>query len=1624
MKKFELIVLSAIIALLMSCAQLTGDSEKEGEAGGDGTTTTVSGILVDKDGNPIQGATVSIVGDSATPDISKEDGSFSIGGVKPGNHTIYIYHADYKDTSQLEVEVSAGQKYEIKDSIQLVWNYHIIKGRAVSGNQALAATGVAIPRTMLNATTDGEGIFVFDKIPINYKSVKLMANHHRNGTGETVLTKLTQYDTTFLESDIEVETPGARVSGVVLDKYGEPISGITVQSAGGGSQDKTGPDGSYTLTNVPKGEKGVMIEVPEEENQGVTGAVMGFEADNTIMGMNIQLRDAPTLSNGMKLETVDQIVNEESNDVTLQVFPQTTDSIEIKQYDWKIKNGSSLGSTEIPELDVSLSQLQSGLSKRSADSKSGLRDVEVVVTAVNKDGDEASNTFSVQLRSPNPILLNVGGFSKGNEKPSDTITIIEDNWATMTFLPYDVFGGIDTIQWVWGDGDDWIAVDSGFTIAAHKYVDDGEYTAVIRLVDREGNLAKDSVHVIVKKSSLEQPKHVEPWNGYICLKDNETVKLKWDPVNGNAVSYNVYMDDRNYPPSDLLAKDITETEYEAVIDSGKTYFWMIEAVSGPESNTSGDIWKIQGKTNIEYKDFLVSPRQDSTLEVWTVKLSWKKENDAKYRVYTGYTPADMAPEGDGTFQSSYYYSCQDDETLCFYKSDLTGNKTYVWQVVMQDSTKKEFYSHIYAFHVPNHLPGKSSLKEPYASVLIEANTPVTYWWSQSSDQDEGDELDYILFVDKTENLPTTALAKLHDTTKFTDTVGYTESGTYKWRIGVTDGHDTVYSTPREFQVNSPPQFTTADTSMPSEIKPGVVYRDTIYANDPENYEDLRYANMAGALQVSFDQSTGDKAIFSITPRFSGDTIFAITVKDQHNLYDTLTWKVTVAEPEKDILVKPAKDTTLNPAYNNSFNFEWSTLPNFTYQLWLGEDTSSMDAVGDYTTYASKDAVLAKYTTYYWKMKIKDANDNITESVVWMVSVNLPDTTDMLVGPEHEAQIAAGTTAFQWKSFPSFEQTVFLGKGDTANMDSVYVTSTSSSTNRSTSQELTGNATYYWRVRIRDAQENITWSPTRSLTTNNRVPTVPSNLVTNNVSGLITTNTQVDFSWTASSDADGDSLKYIIQLDSNDNSPTTEFVADLAEASYSHTEGFAATTIYYWRVGASDGRDTTWSSTNEPSFYTNTAPELGTPKDTTLNINTAYRITLKATDTAASAMYYYKYGGSPSGVTIETDGAVSWTPGISDTGVHTVYAYVEDRHPKTTSAALRLRDSVSWSVTVASNGIWQAASPRSFNGADSDIPKIVYNGSTGYVALRTGTTGPVSVWFTTNDYDWEKLGGIDPTGSSSRNNTGLAVNGPHVYMLYQENASNDVIVMHWNGSIWDTLGNAIVANGYRSYGNQSIVVHNDTVYVGYVNNASPYQAYVKRFNGTTWETVATNVSSDPANIVRLASDGTDLFVAFRLSNNSFSVRKLNGSSWTTINGGSLTLPIEGVEIVAKSGTVYISYRTASTDAISVAKSVDGGSWTHLGAQDFTNSISSGNMGDLAVDAAGNVYIAYTVYPGYHVNVQKYAEGVWSYVGYPSLTSLLPNGGANSVRISLSGSTPYIAFDDRQSTYGVSVMKFVP
>jgi hypothetical protein len=240
------------------------------------------------------------------------------------------------------------------------------------------------------------------------------------------------------------------------------------------------------------------------------------------------------------------------------------------------------------------------------------------------------------------------------------------------------------------------------------------------------------------------------------------------------------------------------------------------------------------------------------------------------------------------------------------------------------------------------------------------------------------------------------------------------------------------------------------------------------------------------------------------------------------------------------------------------------------------------------------------------------------------------------------------------------------------------------------------------------------------------------------------------------------------------------------------------------------------------------------------------------------------------------------------------------------------------------------------------------------------------------------------------------------------------VMAYNGSSWSKKGSTITGNQVHAYGNSA------AAWVTYRDTSQFNGLVLDRLNGSSWTRVSS--SSAGSNAVRIAlvvnSSGKPIVAYSDEGGSTIVTQTLDGNNnWTSFgSAASLSTTASGISMAITSTDKIYLLITEQNNNYRILVSTSGGAW-----QPFATGPGNLSEAALAVDAAGNPYVAYINNPGYNLlYVQGYLGGSWQPVGSP-YDAGAETMDAPSLSISPKG-VPYAAFDIYSGNMNVARFSF--
>jgi len=304
--------------------------------------------------------------------------------------------------------------------------------------------------------------------------------------------------------------------------------------------------------------------------------------------------------------------------------------------------------------------------------------------------------------------------------------------------------------------------------------------------------------------------------------------------------------------------------------------------------------------------------------------------------------------------------------------------------------------------------------------------------------------------------------------------------------------------------------------------------------------------------------------------------------------------------------------------------------------------------------------------------------------------------------------------------------------------------------------------------------------------------------------------------------------------------------------------------------------------------------------------------------------------------------------------------------------------------------------------------------------------------------WEPVGNETGFSDASAVDQHLAIDSNNVIYIAYQNSNNTTImnttVKKFNGTTWETVGtNNFAANASTNSRNQSLMIDSNNVpYVAFSSfgDASVSGIKVMKFNGTAWESFGIGLDPDGRHSTSLAIDSNNVpIVASRgvATNDNFYIKKYNSSNntWELLGGAGFTDNSNFPVLVLDTNDVpYIAYEdfaNGSKEAVVRKYNASTGQWDLVGVRGF----SDGGIGyiDFAIDTNNVLFVAYIDTENSNkLTVKKFVSTSWETVGTTGFSETASSG---DISLALdSNGFPYVAYRRNPNAFArtTEVLKF--
>ncbi len=597
---------------------------------------------------------------------------------------------------------------------------------------------------------------------------------------------------------------------------------------------------------------------------------------------------------------------------------------------------------------------------------------------------------------------------------------------------------------------------------------------------------------------------------------------------------------------------------------------------------------------------LSSPADGSVQNSGDVIVSWgpaidPDQNDIPQYVIEWSVNADFsASQTDTTFALAYMIS------------GLNDDETYYWRVKAIDSFWYETYATpgvggwSFDIYIPD-VPNAFDLSAP-ADGFISPTYTVDLEWNAATDPDPGDAITYWVWwaTDAAFTQDLDSVQVLAGTTVTTPALE--DDHTYWWKVRAQDTNTLgtwssstwtvsiyVEEPPDAFNLLSP-----ADESIMNNLAVDLEWEATTDPDGDGVTYDVYVSTVEGDLGNL--EATG-LGVTNFTFNAADDTDYWWTVQasDGNGNFTQAdqTWKFSTyieESPPAFSLNSPA-DGFISPVVD--VDLVWNAAPDpdpgdsTVYDVYVSTDPGDLglpvatDIDGLTYTFTGLDD-----TQYWWTVVAKDTHGNTTPAnETWSFSIYVeepPDAFSLLDPPDGSISTTLAVD-LSWEATTdpdgddiTYDVYVSTVEGDLGNLEATGLDVTNFTFNG------VDDTQYWWTVQATDGNGNFTQAnETWDFTTDFEDSPDPFNLVSP-ADGFISLVLAVDLTWEATTDADGDPIRYDLYVSTDPGDLGLPIATDLAVTSYTYNG--LDNTQYWWTVIANDGNgmetpaNQTWSFT--------------------------------------------------------------------------------------------------------------------------------------------------------------------------------------------------------------------------------------------------------------------------------------------------------------------------------------------------------------------------------------------------------------------------------------------------------------
>lgn len=192
--------------------------------------------------------------------------------------------------------------------------------------------------------------------------------------------------------------------------------------------------------------------------------------------------------------------------------------------------------------------------------------------------------------------------------------------------------------------------------------------------------------------------------------------------------------------------------------------------------------------------------------------------------------------------------------------------------------------------------------------------------------------------------------------------------------------------------------------------------------------------------------------------------------------------------------------------------------------------------------------------------------------------------------------------------------------------------------------------------------------------------------------------------------------------------------------------------------------------------------------------------------------------------------------------------------------------------------------------------------------------------------------------------------------------------------WQEVGQGGFSDG-EAY-SQKMALDGLTPYVAYFDDSNDRHITVKKYNGSSWESVGGESFGEKVTELDFAIENGELYVAY-VHESNISVMKHEGGQWVYA-GPSAFAKGDNISLSVSGGIPYVAFQDGDASGDLSVLSLTGSGWEYVGEAGFTNTFLP-SVVDMEIDGS----IIYVVFRdsdhNYKASVMKYENSNWSVVG---------------------------------------------